>query len=197
MAGSRQSSVRVARPPCIRALTITAARIADAAELPAVLRSTSKSRRLSASQKAGLRYEEQVFKHVQAHAQAELDGAFAFTPKPWFHVKSKENPEGQFLQPDFILVLPGKKFVVGEIKLRATRAGCEKLMQVYVPAVQCYLGADYTPFGLLMCQWFEPGAVLPHFSGTSNPLSCSSLWQYHIWNPRYSPTGKVRDAKLP
>lgn len=148
--------------------------------LPPILRASPNNRRLSATQRAGLKYEEQVLQRFQGEAD-QIGGEMM--PKPWFQIRDEGTDK--LRQPDFVLVLPEKKVLVGEVKLRLTRRGCIKLRQQYMPMMQVYFGPAYQIFGALICHWFDRTELLPGYTGTENPLSLEHVFSYHIWNPRY------------
>lgn len=145
--------------------------------LPRILQSSHarKSARLSPSCKAGLRYEEKVISHFSTQTEIEA--------KPWFQYK-KKNDKLRFMQPDCLLLLPDRKVVVVEVKLRAVRAGFLKLRNLYVPALEKYFGPEYSLTGLLVCHWFEPKENVG-FPPVPHPLDMQTKWGFHIWNPRY------------
>lgn len=88
-------------------------------------------RRLSAGQRAGLRFERKALEHL---SDCYLD---QFIPSPWLKYRERGAPYYRFAQPDgFILDVESGRISIIEIKLRHTIQAWQQLRRLYEPLLR-------------------------------------------------------------
>jgi len=90
----------------------------------------------------------------------------AYEQNPWYTYREAHSSTQRWAQPDGLILLPGQRVVVVEVKRKFTRHA-QKLWSLYVPILKL-IYPSLTVSGLLVVNWFDPAesGPIPFFVGS-------------------------------